>query len=64
MSETGEYHQLDLDVWEAVKQAQGIDKGKNPIVMKNGTVFVGKLRAGEEVRVFVKKIRSESNEKQ
>jgi len=53
MSETGEYYQLDLDIWEPVKQLQGKDKGMYPTVNKNGSVFVSKNREGEEVRVFV-----------
>lgn len=51
----GEYYTLDLEVWEEVKVQRGESKGEFPVIQKNGAVFVDKNRAGEDVRVFVRK---------
>jgi|NGEPerStandDraft_4_1074533.scaffolds.fasta_scaffold20606_1 hypothetical protein len=60
MPEIGEFYMLDLSEWEPVKQHQGKDKGMNPTVNKNGSVFISKNREGEEVRVFVRKVKTEN----
>ena len=51
---TGEFTTLDLSVWIPIVQERGPDKGKNPVVSANGTVYVGREYAGVEVRAFRK----------
>jgi hypothetical protein len=51
---SGEFLTLDMDVWKPVFQERGADKGKNPIVAPNGTIYIGKDFAGCEVRAFRK----------
>lgn len=53
----GEFIWLDLSKWEQVKQVRGPDAGKNPVIMGNGSVHVDKNRVGEEVRLFVRKVK-------
>lgn len=52
---TGEFITLDTSKWISVWQERGHDKGKNPVVSANGTVYVGREFAGVEVRVFIKR---------
>jgi len=52
---SGEYLSFDLNEWELVKIAKGANKGDNPIITNNGTVYVDRTRTGEDVRVLIRK---------
>lgn len=54
-SYTGEFVTLDMGKWLPVWQERGPDKGKNPVVSANGTIYVGREFAGMEVKAFVKR---------
>jgi len=57
MEETnkGEYHSLDLSIWERVTQTKGQDKGNDPAVNAQGYVYVGKSYTGRQLRIFAMK---------
>lgn len=59
---SGELHSLDLGIWEPVTQTRGQGKGEHPTIQKNGSVYVDKNRAGEDVRVFIRKRKKQSGE--
>ena len=43
-----------MSVWKPLKSQRGENRGDNPIVSDSGTISVGRNRAGEDVRVFVR----------
>jgi len=51
---TGEFVTLDTSIWLPVLQERGTNKGKNPVVSPNGTIYIGREFAGVEVRAFRK----------
>lgn len=58
---TGEFTTLDLSVWIPIFQERGPDKGKNPVVSVNGTIYVGREFAGMEVKAFRKLVKKEAD---
>ena len=59
---SGELYSFDMGVWEPVTHARGSEKGEHPTIQKNGSVYVDKSRAGEDVRVFIRKQKKETKE--
>ncbi|WP_156158894.1 hypothetical protein [Methanosarcina siciliae] len=55
-----EFFGLNADDWEPVKASKGENKGQHPVIASNGTVYVDRTRAGEDVRVFIRKQREAS----
>lgn len=51
---TGEFTTLDLSLWIPITQERGPDKGKNPTVSANGTIYIGREYAGGEIKAFRK----------
>lgn len=47
-----EYHMLDKNVWNEIRQKTGSERGQHPIVQKSGYVYVGREYADMEARVF------------
>lgn len=52
---SGEFHLLDLEIWEVYKPSKGTNKDNHPIVSDAGNVYIGSKYAGDDIRVFVRK---------